>query len=325
MMSVLERPIRLGLVGLASLALMTQPLLGQAQTRPAPRPSPAANRPTTLPSYPNRPSLERPPRPSIPSRPNRPRPPRPPITTLPSYPDRPSLERPRPVRPPVRPPYYRPGQSIYWGYRYPVGGRYFADRIRCESFGGRHRNCYVRTRGRVVLERRHNGRCRYGNGWGYDSSRIWVRNNCRATFAYGVGSYIPRYRSDGNDAALIIGGVAVAAGLVAILSNSGSGSSSKASSFPPQGSAAIDADLADVSASARPALRQCLDKAAANVGATGGTRITLKDVTIDDLGSGTYRYDVDVSARYPDRSRQLVFNCTANSSAVEDFDFVTEG
>jgi Protein of unknown function (DUF3011) len=178
----------------------------------------------------------------------------------------------------------------------------------------------VPTRGRVVLERRHNGRCRYGNGWGYDRSRIWVNNNCRATFAYGSGSYIPRYRSD-NDTALIIGGVAVAAGLVAILSNSGS--NRKGDEFPSQ-TATIAADLDNVDVKARPALRTCLERAASNVGATGGTKLQMTAVTIDDMGSGSYRFDTDIRATYPDQKRNLPFSCTANANEIEDFDFVTE-
>jgi Protein of unknown function (DUF3011) len=286
-----------------------------AQTAENRQTRPAANKPVTLPSFPNRPQTERPKPKPQPARPglNRPGANRP--VTLPSYPTRPGTERPKP-----RPPIYRPPYGPQWGYRYPGGGRYFAGTVRCESYGRRFRNCYVPTRGRVVLERRHNGRCRYGNGWGYDRSRIWVNNNCRATFAYGSGSYIPRYRSD-NDTALIIGGVAVAAGLVAILSNSEN--NRKGDEFPSQ-TATIAADLDNVDVKARPALRTCLERAASNVGATGGTKLQMTAVTIDDMGSGSYRFDTDIRATYPDQKRNLPFSCTANANEIEDFDFVTE-
>jgi hypothetical protein len=285
-----------------------RPAARPAQTRPK-APRPAATRPATLPSYPDRPQAERP-RP-LPGRPSVDRP-----TTLPSYPDRPQAERPRPL--PPRPLPTRPVFRPNWGYQYPTGGRYFAGTVRCESYGGRFRSCRVPTRGRVVLERRHNGRCRYGNGWGYDRTRIWVSNNCRATFAYGVGSYVPRYRSD-NDAALIIGGVAVAAGLIAILSRDGNDNRARA----PQ-TAKVEADLGQVETRARTGLRACLDRAAADVGTTGGTRVALNAVTIDAMGGTTYRYDADIRATYPDRRYSLSFSCTATGAQIDDFDFITE-
>lgn len=324
---------------MAALALAGAgaPLAAQVQPKPAPqrpvaRPLPArppaprplpANRPTrpvrptagtpaTLPSYPDRPQAERP-RPL----PGRPLPNRP--ATLPSYPDRPHLERPRP-RPLPPPPPPRPTFRPVWGYHYPAGGSHFAGTIRCESFGGRFTACRVPTRGRVVLERRHHGRCRYGNGWGFDSRRIWVDNNCRATFAYGIGGYVPRYRSD-NDAALVVGGVALAAGLVAILARDGREPEVRGGSRP----AAVAADLGEVEPRAREGLRACLDRAAANVGQTGGTRVKLAAVTIDALGGATYRYDTDIRASYPNRAYDLSFSCTATRGTVEDFDFLTEG
>lgn len=334
-------------IALASLALALPPIAAQgqsappakvlrpaarpAQAKPAapppqtrPRPSapptqvkpqrPGANRPATLPSYPDRPGAERPrpvppPTPAKPQRPGANRP-----ATLPSYPDRPGAERPQRPLPP-RPP--RPIFRPYWGYQYPVGTGYFADTIRCESYGGRFRSCFVPTRGRVVLERRHNGRCRYGNGWGYDRSRIWVNHNCRATFAYGIGNYVPRYRSD-TDTALIIGGVAVAAGLIAVLSRDAS-----RRDLPPQ-TARVDADYDRVESRARPGLRACLDRDAADIGATGGTRVRLTAVTIDAMGGQTYRYDTDIDATFPDRRYRLTFSCTATGEDIEDFDFISE-
>lgn len=301
-----------------------RPVARPAPARPAARPPqslpkpsrPAANRPATLPSYPDRPQAERPKpvRPPTQVKPPRPGANRP--VTLPSYPDRPGAERPRPLPPRPLPP--RPIFRPYWGYQYPAGGRYFAGTIRCESFGGRFRSCLVPTRGQVVLERRHNGRCRYGNGWGYDRSRIWVDNNCRATFAYGVGSYIPRYRSD-NDTALIIGGVAVAAGLIAILARDSNDDRSRA----PQ-TARVEADLTKVETRAGDGLRACLDRSAANIGATGGTRVELNAVTIDAMGGKSYRYDADIRASYPDRRYNLSFSCTATGADIDDFDFITE-
>jgi Protein of unknown function (DUF3011) len=302
-------------VGVGSIAMLVEPILAQtATTRPAPgavtRPAPKpVTKPVTKPAVRPQTKPTRPPRPPIAGRPDRP-------TTLPSYPTRPGAERPNRPRPP-----YRPGG--YWGYRYPSGLNGFADTIRCESYGGRFKSCYVRTRGRVVLERRYNGRCRYGNGWGYDGNRIWVDNNCRARFAYGIGGYRPNYRdNDGDKAVAIIGGVAVAAGLIAILSNSGKEKSSQ--TFPAQSSAAIKADYNLVSSEVRPALRVCVEKAASNIAATGGTSVELSSVTVDSLSDSRYRMDVDIRAQYPDKRRTLSFSCTANATEVDEFDFITD-
>lgn len=251
--------------------------------------------------------------------------------TLPSYPDRPELERPRPRPPGVRPPAARPPIArppyrppiIQGGYYPPAGVRGFAGTLRCDSRNYQLRFCYARTQNHVVLERRYNGRCRFNRDWGYGLNRIWVNHNCRARFAYGYGNYTPRYRNDARDAALIIGGVAVAAGLVAILSDGGN-SRAKASRFPPQTSAAIQADLSGVQQDAEPAVRQCLQRAAQNVAATGGSSLSLSDLVVDNLGRGTWRLEMDVAARYPDQTRSLAFSCTATASSIEDFDLITQ-
>lgn len=206
---------------------------------------------------------------------------------------------------------------------YLPGNSYYESTIRCESFGNRYRACPVRTKGRVVLERRRNGRCRQGRDWGYDARRIWVTNNCRATFAYGYGSYVPRYRSDSSDTGKIIGGVVVAAGLVALLT-SGSKGPRKADSLPAQSRAQVVANDASVKSAARTGLSACLSKAASNVAATGGDRIEMTSVNVEELDTSTHRFEVDVRASYPDQPRNLAFSCTAHGASVEDFDFITE-
>lgn len=349
------------------LSLLAAPVAAQMpQTRPAARPTPAperpvarpmpqrpqvqqpqrpaVNRPAPRPSYPTNPGLERPrPQPArpLPPPPNRPGIDRP--VTLPSYPNRPGLERPpvRPpiVRPPIRPlppprpfpPGIRPpviiAPGLTWGYRYPVGGGGFARRIRCESWNYRLRICSAYTNGRVVLERRHGGRCRFNRDWGFDLRSIWVRNGCRATFAYGRGGFYPDYNYGRNDTALIIGGVAVAAGLIAAIASdnsSDSRSAPTASPYPPLSSAAIEASDEAIEPAARPAYRLCLQKAASNIAATGGDRLRVVDLTIDGLEDGQYRFDADIEANYPGSVRKLVFNCTSSSVKVADFDFITE-
>ncbi|WP_310474649.1 DUF3011 domain-containing protein [Sandarakinorhabdus sp.] len=222
------------------------------------------------------------------------------------------------MRPPV---IIAPG--LNWGYRHPVGGGGFSRRTRCESWSYGERFCPARTNGRVVLERRHGGRCRFNRDWGYDLRGIWVRNGCRGTFIYGSGGYYPDYNYGRNDTALIIGGVVVAAGLIAVLSSNNS-NTPRSSPYPARSSAAIEAMDDAIDAAARPAYRLCLQKAASNIAATGGDRLRVVDLTIDSLEDGQYRFDADIEANYPGGARKLVFNCTASSVRVADFDFITE-
>lgn len=55
--------------------------------------------------------------------------------------------------------------------------------IRCESNNNARNYCTVNTRGGVRLSRQISGSaCTQGSTWGYDGSRIWVDNGCRAEF-----------------------------------------------------------------------------------------------------------------------------------------------
>ncbi|MFO1435788.1 MAG: DUF3011 domain-containing protein [Gammaproteobacteria bacterium] len=58
--------------------------------------------------------------------------------------------------------------------------------LTCESRNAQYNYCQAQTQGSVQLRRRlSSAECIEGDSWGYDSSGIWVSDNCRAEFAYG--------------------------------------------------------------------------------------------------------------------------------------------
>lgn len=298
-----------------STAIVTQsitPLMAQTrpapQDRPVPLPRPVPDRPVPLPQ-------------PVPDRP----------VPLPG----PIVDRPVPLPHPVpgrpRPP--RPGYPGYPGNPDWGSNRGYAGRITCESRNNRTRYCNVNTQNRVVLLRANGGVCNQGRGWGYDRRSIWVRD-CRATFAYGYGNnwgggWQPEYpdRDKGPSTGLIIGGVAVAAGLIALLASknkkSGDTTAPEAppTSYPPGPPAALSADLASVRSDARPALQTCLFEASRQIGVTGGTRLRFDRLASMEPGNGGWRFGAELTATYPDGTRATPIYCRATSTRVIQLDF----
>jgi hypothetical protein len=285
--------------GTLKLVVLSTAMIGQsitplmAQTRPAPQqrpvplPQPVPDRPVLLPG-PVRPEIQ---------------PPRP-------YPGRPEIQPPRP----------NPGY-----------GQGYAGQISCESRNNRTRTCNVPTQNRVTLLRANGGVCNQGRGWGYDRRSIWVRN-CRAVFAYGYGNNWggggnPGYpdRDKGPSTGLIIGGVAVAAGLIALLASKNKKSGAPAAeapiSHPPGPPASLSADLNLVRSEARPSLQTCLFEASRQIGVTGGTRLRLDRITSIEPGNGGWRFAADLTASYPDGERVTPFYCRATPTKVVQLDF----
>ena len=226
----------------------------------------------------------------------------------------------------------RPGNNLSRGqrpwyddpaYRSRHGQSGYRGRTRCEAFNNNRQNCAAQTQNRVTLVRTNAGSaaCVRGSSWGYDSRRIWVSRNCRATFAYGRGQYHGSSSSSrNNEAAWLIGGLAVGAGLAAILSQNGRNiDTSSSSSLPP---AAVSADRSWVPAPARPALDQCLTRAARDVGVTGGTRVTLRDAQATEIGAGSYEIAATLVADYADGPRELPMLCEGNADGVDNLEFV---
>lgn len=291
-----------------------------AQTRPAP-----PDQPQILP-VPNRPN---PGGPAI--QPPRPNPGGPAIQ--PPRPVRPTPPRPVPPRPvPPRPPY--PGGPAI---QPPVGGNGYT--LRCESNRNRRQNCAANTENRVQLVRRLGGTCTQGRSWGYTSRLIWVDRGCRAEFRYGRwtgggggGYYPPPEKDKGPSTGVIIAGVAVAAGLVALLASSGKKKQADApatsspqpetpTTFPAGPPAALVADLSPLPSDSRPSVQTCLTEAARQIGATGGTRLTYDRLVSLEPGNGGWRFGASLTAAYPDGDRVLPLYCRATPSKVIQLDF----
>lgn len=83
-------------------------------------------------------------------------------------------------------PYDRPtygGQPVYNGQ---------VQTLTCESEDGRSRSCRAGMRiGRVEIDKRlSNAPCQLGRTWGYEGSRVWVDQGCRARFrVYPAGAW----------------------------------------------------------------------------------------------------------------------------------------
>ena len=262
------------------------------------------------------------------------------VTTLP-YPEQPTPlpgpetrpvplpgpeTRPTPLPQPV--PGYRPGYGNNQGY---------AGTIRCATNNNKTKRCNVRTENRVMLISREGGTCTEGRTWGYDSRAIWVARKCGGTFAYGYGNnwgQPEKEKDKGPSTALIIGGVAVAAGLVALLASKKKKPDASAEqtttptveepkTYPPGPPASLSADLATVPAEARPSMQTCLFEASRQIGATGGTRLKFDKVTSIEPGNGGWRFRADTTATYPDGDRTLPIYCRATPTKVVQLDFTT--
>ena len=209
--------------------------------------------------------------------------------------------------------------------------RNFAGTLQCESRGRQQERCYVATDNRVeLLEQRGRGQCIAGTTWGYTRDFIWVDERCSAFFGYGnrVVSRPPAPGSGAN-AGAVIGGVAVAAGLIALLSSGGKGATEQSAPvtpgggtrFPPRGPAAVSADLARLPSTARPAVQNCLFEAARQVGATGGSALRfINAVSLTPTGD-RWRLSAAASATYPDGERPTPFSCTADSNEIVSLAF----
>lgn len=273
--------------------------------------------------------------------------------------------------PPVRPPYPDNGwggsggswnNGSNWGGRGGSwdngnnwggsGGSWNGGTVRCESRDGRYRTCNADTRGGVRLIRTlSNTPCRQGRTWGSSPGRIWVNNGCRGEFQTrygGGGGNWGGNQDDGPSTGAVIGGVAVAAGLIALLaSGSKKGSETRAAAdalppaggappsgrpnpappayVPPAGATGQPARIAvltgSVAAAAEPSFRTCLNEAARQIGATGGTEIQLDRVTETVAGNGGYRFRLDLKGVYPDETRLIPTYCRATPTQVVELTF----
>ena len=207
----------------------------------------------------------------------------------------------------------------------------YAGSLRCDSRNSRLQRCTVRHENRVALIDRHDGKCNQGRDWGYDRRAIWVSNGCKATFAYGYGNYWPQPEKKKNsNTGLIIGGVVVAAGLAALLASkkkkkepteTAAPEPETPTTYPPGPPAAVSANLSILTAAQKPAMQTCLFEASRQLGATGGTKLTLDSVTEIEPGNGGWRFRANLKGTYPDGDRDMTMYCRATPTKVVQLDF----
>ncbi len=204
------------------------------------------------------------------------------------------------------------------------GNQGFQNVIECRSQNNRYARCRADTQNRVQLIRQiSNTRCSQNRNWGYDRGGIWVDNGCSAQFGYGYGNAGGNWNggsgsSGGTDAGDIIGGVALAAGLIALLAAAGRSGSSKSSNTT--AIAAIDADVQKFPSAARTDANACLKEASRQVGATGGTRIRLTDVDAAQRSGDGWMILARLSATYDDHIQAMTMDCRSTNGKVTAFD-----
>jgi len=211
----------------------------------------------------------------------------------------------------------------------PVGD--YAGTIRCESRGNRYEQCNVRTDNRVELVRRLGGRCNAGREWGYTSTYVWVNNGCRAEFGYGYrGSTRPPEKDKGPSTGLIIGGIVVAGGLLALLASQGKKKKDGEAApveetvtptYPAGPPATLSANLSALPSAARSSVQNCLNDAARQIGVTGGTRLSYDRLVNLEQGNGGWRIRAAMTATYPDGNRTLEMYCRATPTQIIQLDF----
>lgn len=203
------------------------------------------------------------------------------------------------------------------------GGQGFAGQLECRSDNNRYRRCSAPTENRVELLRQFsNSECIRGRSWGHDRNGIWVDRGCQARFGYGFGSVRGDTSSDGGsggNAGAIIGGVALAAGLLALLSQAGKGGN-QGRSGASAGPASLSADLDRFPAEARTPGEACLREAARQVGATGGTRLELVSVDRAERSGNGWLLIGTLAGTWPDHSQRMTMDCRATGSNVTAFD-----
>ncbi|WP_447761588.1 DUF3011 domain-containing protein [Sphingopyxis panaciterrae] len=212
----------------------------------------------------------------------------------------------------------------------PVGD--YAGTIRCESRGSRYEQCNVRTDNRVELVRRLGGTCNSGRQWGHTANYVWVNNGCRAEFGYGYSNNNSRPDKDkGPSTGLIIGGIVVAGGLIALLASQNKKKKAEAGepvqedtatpTYPSGPPATLNANLSSLPSAARSSVQNCMNDAARQIGVTGGTRLSYDRLVTLEQGNGGWRIRAAMTATYPDGARTLEMYCRATPTQIIQLDF----
>ncbi|WP_439547379.1 DUF3011 domain-containing protein [Sandarakinorhabdus sp.] len=187
--------------------------------------------------------------------------------------------------------------------------------IRCESWNYRYARCNADTAGGVRLSRVIAGDCRKGRSWGYSRGYIWVNRGCRAEFETRNGN---NAGNNGPSTGAVIAGVAVAAGLLALLASKGR-KADPAKTSPQSATINIGSDV--VPRAAQPAFRQCVEEAARQIGATGGKSIRLLGSVDASQRGNDWQFQLPLEASWPDDTHPAPATCRASSAKLIDLSF----
>jgi len=161
------------------------------------------------------------------------------------------------------------------------------------------------------------------------------------------GGYFPPpeyYYDDGPSVGEVIAGVAVTAGLLALLVSATTPDEPQtavvpgappppplpapppsASYVPPPTStgapAAIRVDIVSLAPEMRPSASVCLTEAARQIGATGGTEIRIDGDVDVEQGNGGYRFRLNLLGIYPDQARIIPMYCRATPEKIVELTF----
>lgn len=212
------------------------------------------------------------------------------------------------------------GSGGGWG-----GNQGFAGQTECRSNDNRYRRCSVNTENRVeMLRQLSSSSCTRGRSWGYDRNSIWVDNGCQARFGYGYGNVSGDYSGDsggGTDTGAVIGGMALAAGLIALLAAAGkSSSNSKSSATATTASATVTADLNKFPGDARASGDACMKEAGRQVGSTGGKSVRLDSVDRVERSGQGWIILARITGTWPEHNQAMTMDCRATGSTVSAFD-----
>lgn len=230
-------------------------------------------------------------------------------------------------------------QTGNWGGGYPPGGNNgnwnqgFSGEVECATWNNSRRRCNVPTSNRVELTQVLGGECVQGRDWTYRNNRIEVWNGCRGRFAYGYGDFRPTgWGNNGNpgypggyqpprdnggpSAGAVIGGAALAAGLIALLASSGK----KSSNNQTAGTARLTADLGKFPSDARTEGQACMNEAARQIGATGGSHVTLERVDRAERTASGWTLIAKVAGTYDGKAQTMTMDCRAKGATVTAFE-----
>ena len=205
----------------------------------------------------------------------------------------------------------------------------YAGTLNCESWNYAYQQCNVPTNNRVELTRKIAGKCNAGRQWGYTGDYIWVDKGCRAEFGYGYRNTRPpeKDKDKGPSTGLIIGGIVVAGGLIALLASQkkkkadGTATEETAVTHPARGPATLSANLSSLPSASRPSVQNCMNDAARQIGITGGTRLSYDKLISLEQGNGGWRIRATMTATYPDGAKQVEMFCRATPSDIIQLDF----